>query len=106
MGILTWIILGGLAGWLASMLTKNNEKMGLIKNIVVGILGAMIGGFVFSFFGATGVTGFNLWSIFVACVGAVIWLSSICLQDNSKVNDMFQLVGKAMSVIAFPTFLA
>jgi len=53
--------------------------MGLIKNIVVGILGAMIGGFVFSFFGATGVTGFNLWSIFVACVGAVILLVIINL---------------------------
>ena len=79
MGILTWIILGGLAGWLASMLTKNYEKMGLIKNIVVGILGAMIGGFVFSFFGAAGVTGFNLWSIFVACVGAVILLVIINL---------------------------
>lgn len=79
MGIFTWIILGGLAGWLASMLTKNNEKMGLIKNIVVGILGAMLGGFVFSFFGASGVTGFNLWSIFVACVGAVILLVIINL---------------------------
>ncbi|PKM44093.1 MAG: GlsB/YeaQ/YmgE family stress response membrane protein, partial [Firmicutes bacterium HGW-Firmicutes-6] len=42
MGIFTWIILGGLAGWLASMLTKNNDKMGLIKNIIVGILGAVI----------------------------------------------------------------
>ncbi|MGV8906374.1 MAG: GlsB/YeaQ/YmgE family stress response membrane protein [Acetobacterium sp.] len=79
MGILAWIILGGLAGWLASIITKNNANMGLLKNIVVGILGAMIGGFVVSFFGGSGITGFNLWSIFVAFVGAVILLSIINL---------------------------
>ncbi|HEY5556597.1 MAG TPA: GlsB/YeaQ/YmgE family stress response membrane protein [Acetobacterium sp.] len=53
--------------------------MGLLKNIVVGILGAMIGGFVVGFFGGTGVTGFNLWSIFVAFLGAVILLAIINL---------------------------
>jgi uncharacterized membrane protein YeaQ/YmgE (transglycosylase-associated protein family) len=79
MGVFSWIILGGLAGWLASILTKNNNNMGLIKNIVVGILGAMLGGFVFDFFGSTGVTGFNLWSIFVAFVGAAILLIIINL---------------------------
>nr|WP_320024365.1 GlsB/YeaQ/YmgE family stress response membrane protein [uncultured Acetobacterium sp.] len=79
MGFFTWIILGGLAGWLASIFTKNNGNMGLIKNIIVGILGAMLGGFVFSFFGSTGVTGFNLWSIFVAVVGAIILLVIINL---------------------------
>lgn len=79
MGILAWIILGGIAGWLASIITKNNANMGLIKNIVVGILGAMIGGFVFSFFGGTGVTGFNLWSVFVAFVGAAVLLAVINL---------------------------
>ncbi len=79
MGFLTWIILGGLAGWLASIMTKNNKEMGLIKNIVVGILGAVIGGYVFGFFGSAGVTGFNLWSIFVASVGAVILLVIINL---------------------------
>lgn len=79
MGFFTWIILGGIAGWLASIFTKNNANMGLIKNIIVGIVGAMLGGFVFSFFGSTGVTGFNLWSIFVAVVGAVILLVIINL---------------------------
>lgn len=79
MGFFSWIILGGLAGWLASILTKNNANMGLFKNIVVGILGAMVGGFVFSVFGGTGVTGFNLWSIFVAFVGAAILLIIINL---------------------------
>lgn len=79
MGFFTWIILGGIAGWLASIFTKNNGNMGLIKNIIVGIVGAMLGGFVFGFFGSTGVTGFNLWSIFVAVVGAVILLVIINL---------------------------
>lgn len=79
MGIIAWIVLGALAGWLASIITKNNASMGLLKNIIVGILGAMIGGFVVSFFGGTGVTGFNLWSIFVAFLGAVILLAIINL---------------------------
>jgi len=79
MGIISWIVLGALAGWLASIITKNNASMGLLKNIVVGILGAMIGGFVVGFFGGTGVTGFNLWSIFVAFLGAVILLAIINL---------------------------
>lgn len=79
MGILAWIVLGGLAGWLASIITKNNANMGLLLNIVVGIVGALIGGFVVSFFGGTGITGFNLWSIFVAFLGAVILLAIINL---------------------------
>jgi uncharacterized membrane protein YeaQ/YmgE (transglycosylase-associated protein family) len=74
MGFFSWIILGGLAGWLASIITKNNRDMGLIKNIVVGIIGAILGGYVFNFFGSVGVTGFNIRSILVACVGAVILL--------------------------------
>ncbi len=77
MGILSWIVLGGLAGWIASMVTGKNKSMGLMLNIVVGIVGAVIGGFVFSFLGGTGVTGFNLWSFFVAFVGAVILLAII-----------------------------
>ncbi|MBI4857960.1 MAG: GlsB/YeaQ/YmgE family stress response membrane protein [Acetobacterium woodii] len=79
MGFFTWIILGGLAGWIASMFTKNNGNMGLIKNIIVGILGAVVGGKIFEWFGSTGVTGFNLWSIFVAVVGAIILLVIINL---------------------------
>ena len=74
MGILSWIILGGLAGWVASMVMGKNAKMGLLLNIVVGIVGAVIGGFIFSFVGSTPVTGFNLWSFFVAFVGAVVLL--------------------------------
>ena len=74
MGILSWIILGALAGWLASIVTGNNARMGCIANIIVGIVGAFIGGFVMSFLGGTGVTGFDLYSLFVAVIGAVLLL--------------------------------
>ena len=72
MGILAWIILGGIAGWIATALTGSQE--GCLMNIVLGIVGAVVGGFVFSLIGGAPVTGLNLWSIFVAVVGAVIVL--------------------------------
>lgn len=79
MDILGWIIVGALAGWIGSMITGNNRRMGLIANIVVGIIGAFIGGFVIDLLGGKGVTGFNLWSILVAIVGSVILLTIINL---------------------------
>ncbi len=77
MGLLSWIVMGGIAGWLASILTGSNNKMGIFGNIVVGILGAFIGGFIFNFLGGAGVTGFNLWSLLVSFVGAVVLLAII-----------------------------
>ncbi len=74
MGICGWIILGGLAGWVASMIAGNNSRQGLIGNIIVGIVGSFIGGAVFNHFGGVGVTGLNLYSFGVATVGAVILL--------------------------------
>jgi uncharacterized membrane protein YeaQ/YmgE (transglycosylase-associated protein family) len=74
MGIIAWIILGGIAGWIASMIAGNNARQGVIGNIIVGIVGAFIGGFLFKLFGGQGVTGFNLWSLIVAVAGAVILL--------------------------------
>jgi len=74
MGILGWIIIGALAGWIASMLTGNNGKMGAGANIVVGIIGGFIGGLVMNLLGGSGITGFNLWSLLVAVIGSVILL--------------------------------
>jgi len=74
MSILLWIILGGLAGWIASMIIGTDASQGILLNIVVGIAGAFIGGMTFSFFGTSGVTGFNLYSLLVAIVGASILL--------------------------------
>ena len=72
MGIISWLIIGGFAGWIASKIMGTDKKMGLMKNIIVGIIGAMLGGYVFSFLGRSGVTGFNLYSLFVAIVGATL----------------------------------
>lgn len=74
MGIIAWIILGGLAGWIASIITGRNNRMGCLANIVAGIVGAFIGGFLMSFIGGSGVTGFNLYSFIVAVIGAVVLL--------------------------------
>jgi uncharacterized membrane protein YeaQ/YmgE (transglycosylase-associated protein family) len=74
MGIILWIIFGALAGWLASMIAGTNEQQGALANIVVGIVGAMIGGFVANLFGFEGVTGFNIWSLLIAVGGAALLL--------------------------------
>lgn len=74
MGIIGWIIIGALSGWIASMITGKNDQMGAGKNIIVGIIGAFIGGFVMNLVGGVGITGFNLWSLIVSIIGAVILL--------------------------------
>jgi uncharacterized membrane protein YeaQ/YmgE (transglycosylase-associated protein family) len=79
MGWLAWLIVGAIAGWLASIVMSTNREQGLLMDIVVGIVGAFIGGFVFNLFGAAGTTGFNIWSIFVSFVGAVVLLALIRL---------------------------
>ena len=84
MGILSWIVLGGIAGWLASIITKRNDQMGCITNIIAGIVGAAVGGWVFSLFGGQGITGFNLPSLLVAFVGAVIVLAVVNLFTRRK----------------------
>ena len=84
MGIVSWIVLGGIAGWLASLITRRNDQMGCITNIVAGIVGAAVGGWVFSLFGGQGVTGFNLPSLLVAFVGALIVLVVVNLIFKRK----------------------
>lgn len=76
MDILFWIILGGAAGWGASVLMKTDQEQGFFSDIILGILGALIGGFIFSIMDKPGVTGFNLYSYFVALIGSVvlIWI--------------------------------
>ncbi len=76
MEILMWLVLGLGAGWLASIIMGTNSNQGPIMDIVLGVIGAFVGGFVFSLFGQPGATGLNLYSILVATAGAVvlIWL--------------------------------
>ena len=73
MNILGWIIIGALAGCIASMITGNNKRMGAGMNILVGIIGGFVGGFVMNLIGGYGITGFNFWSLLVVTIGAVIY---------------------------------
>jgi uncharacterized membrane protein YeaQ/YmgE (transglycosylase-associated protein family) len=84
MGILSWIVMGGLAGWVASMIMKKNSSMGIIGNIIVGIVGAFIGGFVVNLVGGYGVSGFDFRSFLVALLGAVILLAIINIISKGK----------------------
>jgi len=70
MGIILWIILGALAGWIADIIMKSSH--GMLEDIVLGIVGAFVGGFVMNFFGQPGVTGFNIYSLIVAVIGAIV----------------------------------
>ena len=76
MGIIAWLVLGALSGWIASIIMNKNGSMGIMANIFTGIIGAFIGGIVFNFLGAQKVTGLNLHSVLVSVVGAciLIWI--------------------------------
>ncbi len=73
MSIISWIVLGLLAGFIGSKIV-NKSGEGVLLDILLGIVGAVIGGWVFHFFGAQGVTGLNLGSLIVAVIGSVIFL--------------------------------
>lgn len=72
MGILLWIIFGALAGWIASIIMKTNSRQGTLTDIVLGVVGAIVGGFLMGMVGQAGVSGFNLYSMVVAVLGAVV----------------------------------
>ena len=72
MGIVTLIVLGGIAGWISSIIMGGKKRRGLIFNIVVGIIGAFLGGFVASHLGFGDVTGINIASILIATLGACL----------------------------------
>ncbi|MBV8961719.1 MAG: GlsB/YeaQ/YmgE family stress response membrane protein [Hyphomicrobiales bacterium] len=73
MSIIGWLVLGLIAGFIASKVV-NKRGEGVILDIVLGIVGALVGGFLFTELGATGITGFNLYSMLVAIIGAVVVL--------------------------------
>jgi uncharacterized membrane protein YeaQ/YmgE (transglycosylase-associated protein family) len=73
MSIIGWVILGLISGFIASKIV-NRTGEGFFLDIVLGIVGAVVGGFIFTAVGATGVTGFNLYSMFVAVIGAIVVL--------------------------------
>jgi len=73
MSILAWIILGLISGFIASKIV-NKSGEGAVLDIVLGVVGAVAGGFLFNLVGATGIDGFNMWSMFVAVIGAMVVL--------------------------------
>ena len=75
MGIIVWIIFGAIVGWIASAIMGTNE--GLILDIILGIVGAVLGGWLMSFVGKGGVSGFNLYSFLVAILGAVVLIAIV-----------------------------
>ena len=72
MGIVLWIVLGAIAGWLASIVMKTDASQGLLGDILLGVIGAVVGGFLFGLLGQPGVTGFNMYSVLVAVVGSIV----------------------------------
>lgn len=75
MGILSWIIVGLIAGALGKAIMPGDDPGGFVVTILIGMAGALVGGFVVGILGGTGATGFNIWSILVATLGAVILLA-------------------------------
>jgi uncharacterized membrane protein YeaQ/YmgE (transglycosylase-associated protein family) len=73
MGIIAWLVIGLIAGFIASKIV-NHTGSGIVMDIVIGVVGAFVGGFIFNFFGHTGVSGFNIYSLLVATAGAVVVL--------------------------------
>lgn len=72
MNILTLLAIGLIAGWLSSFFVRPGKKKSLLLSLVLGVIGSFVGGYVMQFFGYAGVTGFNLYSILVATLGAII----------------------------------
>ena len=74
-GIISWIVIGLIAGILGKLIMPGRDPGGFLLTIVIGMIGALVGGFVVQLLGGAGLTGFNLWSILVATLGAVILLA-------------------------------
>lgn len=75
MSIILWILLGLIAGWLASIIMGTNRKQGPLLDIVLGVVGAVLGGLILNLVGAPGVTGFGIYSILVATGGAIVLIA-------------------------------
>lgn len=75
MGIILWIVFGAIAGWIASAVMKTNE--GIFMDIILGIVGAVVGGWLMSLAGYGGVSGFNIYSFVVAILGAIVLIAIV-----------------------------
>lgn len=84
-GILGAIIIGGLAGWVASKIMGTDASMGVVANVVVGVIGAVIGNLLLPAFGISGTSGWSIWSFVVALVGALVLLFVVSLFTRRRV---------------------
>lgn len=84
MYILLWLIFGGFVGWIASILTNSNKRMGLIANIVIGILGSFFGGWIASLLGIGSFSSFSVYGILIAIGGAVLLITFINLFNSKR----------------------
>lgn len=85
MGIILWIVFGGIVGWLASLVMGTDSQQGIFLNIIVGIIGAFVGGWLASVFGSTGITGFNFYSFIVATIGAIVLIGLVKLLTGRNI---------------------
>jgi uncharacterized membrane protein YeaQ/YmgE (transglycosylase-associated protein family) len=75
LGLIAWIVVGLIAGLLAKWIMPGDDPSGIIVTILIGMAGALVGGFIVGLLGGTGATGFSIWSILVATLGAIILLA-------------------------------
>ena len=85
MGIISWIVVGLIAGVLGKLIMPGRDPGGFIVTILIGMAGAVVGGFVVGLLGGTGATGFNIWSILVATLGAIVLLALYRLMAGRRV---------------------
>jgi uncharacterized membrane protein YeaQ/YmgE (transglycosylase-associated protein family) len=85
MGIISWLLIGLIAGVLAKLVMPGEDPGGFLATIFIGMLGALVGGLIVGLFGGTGVTGVNVWSILVATLGAIVLLALFRLVAGRRV---------------------
>ena len=85
MGVISWIIIGGLAGWIGSKILKTDEQMGILLNVVVGIIGGLLGGFLLHLLGVDVAGGGLIFSFFTCLLGALILLAIVKLFTRGRV---------------------
>ncbi len=83
-GIISWIVVGLIAGILGKLIMPGRDPGGFLLTIVIGMIGALVGGFIVQLLGGTGLTGFSIWSILVATLGAIILLAIYRLFAGSR----------------------
>lgn len=84
MGIILWIIFGALVGWIATLIASQDERYGGFANVLIGIGGALLGGLIARMLGIGEITGFNLYSLFIAVLGSVLLLGILGMAQKNK----------------------